>query len=105
MDYKLYIVEIKEVKTVSNREISCLEVGRREACWSPPSNGGFKLNVDAAINKDMRTMDFGAIIRDSKGEFIAALSKKIVGALSPEMAEAKAVGVALSWARYVGINL
>ncbi|PON56783.1 Serine/threonine protein kinase [Trema orientale] len=79
--------------------------GRREARWSPPSNGDFKLNVYAAINKDMRTVGFGAIIRNSKGEVIAALSMKIVGTLSPEMAEAKVIKVALSWTRYVGINI
>ncbi|PON74023.1 hypothetical protein TorRG33x02_248000 [Trema orientale] len=47
----------------------------------------------------MRTVSFSTIIRNSKGEVMAALLKKMVGALSPEMAEAKAMGVALSLAR------
>jgi hypothetical protein len=47
------------------------------AKWSRPLGGMLKLNVDAAFNHDTNACATGVVIRDEKGGFITARSKKI----------------------------
>ena len=44
--------------------------------WRPPPLNRFKLNFDAAIFKDEDASGFGAIIRNDRGEVMAALSSR-----------------------------
>ncbi|PON66311.1 Ribonuclease H-like domain containing protein [Trema orientale] len=69
------------------------------------ADGHFKMNVDVAINAKSCSVGVGAIIRNTKGEVIATLAKKVTGTLSAKTAEAKALVISLLWARDVGLNL
>ena len=42
--------------------------------WKPPPNSVFKLNFDAAVFVEAERTGFGAIIRNDKGEVMAAMS-------------------------------
>ena len=72
--------------------------------WVPPSNLWFKVNTDVAIFKNLGTVGIGTMIRDHVGTVIAALSQYLHLSLGPLEAEAKAMGVAVSFAWDVGIQ-
>ncbi|KAL5755186.1 hypothetical protein ACOSP7_023406 [Xanthoceras sorbifolium] len=59
--------------------------------WVPPDEGWYKLNVDASLKSKDCLVGVGAVIRDSKGLFMAGLSRKFVGTVSIEVAEATAL--------------
>ncbi|XP_042952128.1 uncharacterized protein LOC122289214 [Carya illinoinensis] len=49
----------------------------RQYCrWEPSQPGTFKLNVDGAIFQNQQSAGIGAILRDSKGEVLMAVSKR-----------------------------
>ncbi|KAH9704682.1 reverse transcriptase domain-containing protein [Citrus sinensis] len=56
-------------------------------CWKRPRDGWFKCNVDAAISRHRGTISFGAIIRSSQGDFIAAKSVSLPGTFAAREAE------------------
>ncbi|KAF5451602.1 hypothetical protein F2P56_026695 [Juglans regia] len=56
--------------------------------WSPPPPGFLKLNVDGAIFPDHHKAGIGIILRDEKGDVIAACSKLEGDVASPEFIEA-----------------
>ena len=48
---------------------------RREAHWPPHSKHKFKLNIDATINIETRTIGIGAIIRNARVKFRRSFQK------------------------------
>lgn len=56
----------------------------------PPGNV-FKVNVDGAINNEDQKTDLGAVIRDSKGNVIAAGAKQAHFRGNVNLAEAEAI--------------
>lgn len=44
--------------------------------WTPPFGSSFKLNFDATIFQDIKASGFGAVIQNSLGEIMAALSAR-----------------------------
>lgn len=54
--------------------------------WAPPRAGEYRLNVDAAIGQS--GTGFGAIIRNEKGETMAAATRLWCAQDDPTMAEA-----------------
>lgn len=44
--------------------------------WQPPSVSVYKVNFDAAVFSELNCFGFGAIIRNDKGEVMAAMSVK-----------------------------
>ena len=58
--------------------------------WSPPLPGLYKVNVDVATFKDIRSTGIGIVIRDSLGQVAAVLCRKLEAPLSPLEAESKA---------------
>ncbi|KAF5469006.1 hypothetical protein F2P56_013111 [Juglans regia] len=59
--------------------------------WSPPPPGFLKLNVDGAIFPDQHRAGIGIILRDGKGDVVAACSKLEGDVVSPEFIEASAL--------------
>lgn len=64
--------------------------------WEPPPVGWFKVNIDGASIKNPGMAGIGAVIRNHKGEFVAALAKNI-GIATNNTAEL--------WALHKGLKL
>ena len=56
--------------------------------WSPPTEGGYKANFDAAFFENSEMAGLGVVVRDSFGNIMGALSQKIPRPQSMEHAEA-----------------
>ncbi|KAK9984138.1 hypothetical protein SO802_033663 [Lithocarpus litseifolius] len=67
--------------------------------WTPPPQGMYKVNVDAAVFKEQRCCGIGVVIRNDKGQMMGALCKKITLPWGVLEAEAKAAktGILLAW--------
>jgi ribonuclease HI len=59
-----------------------------EIKWMAPTQGWYKANWDVAIDKSQGRVGIGVIIRDEKGQTIAAMSKTRLKNLEPTMEEA-----------------
>lgn len=82
-----------------------LKVKIKRGGWSIPMKGHGKLIVDAAFDPDSLRGAVGALIRDDKGNFIAAASEKIELCSDVFMVEAMALRFGLNLAQTVGCNL
>ena len=69
--------------------------------WMKPSNEWLKLNVDAAVFSDLRSIGVGCVLRNSIGEFISAMAVPIPLNLTPKEAELMGVREALSWLKHM----
>ena len=56
----------------------------------PPSAPPYKMNVDGGVFMAQKSAGVGVLIRDSHGQVVAAISKKINAPLGPLEAEVKA---------------
>lgn len=72
--------------------------------WKPPSSLIYKLNFDAAVSSSMRSSGFSAIIRNEKGEVMAACSARGPPVIDSEEAEALACRKALEFAVDAGFS-
>ncbi|KAI5005781.1 hypothetical protein ZWY2020_033024 [Hordeum vulgare] len=89
----------------ANFSIACTHTARgRTGGWNKPPQGYVKLNVDAGFNHDLLQGSVGAIIRDQKGQFIAATNDRIDICYDPNTAEALAVRFGLNLARTIGCS-
>lgn len=61
------------------------------ARWKSPPHGSFKINTDAAIFEESRSIALGAVLRNSEGKMLWAMSHCLPGLKSPIVAEALAV--------------
>lgn len=61
-----------------------------QVCWSPPQDGLFKANFDAAFFDSIGIAGIGVMVRDFTGNIIAALSQKMQLPHSVDLAEALA---------------
>jgi ribonuclease HI len=78
--------------------------GQAKRTWSKPKAHTVKLNVDASFSMEEQNGACGAILRNSRGEFIAAQTKTIPHAISATMAEAMAMLHGLTFANSLGYN-
>ena len=67
--------------------------------WSPPRQGGYKVNVNGAVFKEAGCCGIVVVIRNEGGHLMEALSKRIELPLKVLEAEAVAVqeGIPLAW--------
>ena len=72
--------------------------------WSPPPIARYKVNVDGAVFSAQKCAGVGVLIRDSNGQVIAALSRKLNAPLGALEVEAKAFEVGLEFAHDVGVH-
>ncbi|KAL0016523.1 hypothetical protein SO802_003592 [Lithocarpus litseifolius] len=73
--------------------------------WSPPPRTRYKINVDGAVFKMQKSAGVGVLIRDEHGQIVAALSQKINAPLGALEVEAKAVEIALQFARDISVKV
>ncbi|XP_031116674.1 uncharacterized protein LOC116020334 [Ipomoea triloba] len=82
----------------SSPESSTQGINLFTSTWTPPTpppNGQFKCNVDAALGSD--NVSFGAVLRDHTGGFVAAYAGRMNCARDPYLAETMAAKEALTW--------
>ncbi|XP_074327095.1 uncharacterized protein LOC141665037 [Apium graveolens] len=65
--------------------------------WCPPQLNSVKVNVDAALFEDPNRYSYVVVIRDHSGHLVHAMSKCLLGKISPELAEVLGIREALSW--------
>ena len=70
----------------------------------PPVNLVYKVNMDGAVFSSQKQAGIGMIIRDSQGNFIASLSKKLYAPLGAIEAKAKAFEEGIVFAGDIGIQ-
>lgn len=70
--------------------------------WNPPPQGWMKVNTDASVFGESRSIGVGGVIRDASGEFIRARARKVMANLQPREAEALSLKEALSWVKDLG---
>ncbi|XP_075660877.1 uncharacterized protein LOC142630725 [Castanea sativa] len=76
----------------------------KASSWLPPQPGVYKVNVDEAVFKNLSSAGMGVLIRDYKGQVVAALSQRVFAPLGSLEVEAKAMEAAVIFARDVGIQ-
>ena len=59
-------------------------------CWSPPTENLYKANCDATLFDHLGFVGLGVVVRDCRGNVLAALSQKVALSQSMEMVEALA---------------
>ncbi|KAK1618547.1 hypothetical protein QYE76_024064 [Lolium multiflorum] len=72
--------------------------------WSPPPEGTIVINMDAAMFSASSRTGVGVVVRNHKGEFLAAHSQLLDETMTPEIAEAHAIRCVVSLARDEGWN-
>ena len=70
--------------------------------WDPPERGVFKINVDAAL--EQRKAGTGVIIRNERGEMIAAMACPKVSTTDSKFMEAVAIAQGIQLAKDTGIS-
>ena len=102
--------QIKAYTTMIELHLSkAVSVHRRDSIpatpkWSPPPEGTVLINVDAALFKSSERMGAGVVIRNHRGDCLAACSELLHAVTSPELAEAFAMRRALALAREEGFE-
>ena len=69
-----------------------------------PSFPWYKVNTDAAVFKNSKSVGIGVVVRDHEGSILAALSKRLPLPLGPLEAEAKAMEEAISFTIDIGLH-
>ena len=72
--------------------------------WQPPPQSVFKLNFDAAVFSCLNSSGFGAVIRNDKGEVMAAMAAKGPAVLCSEEAELLVCRKAIEFAVDAGFS-
>ncbi|XP_059441844.1 uncharacterized protein LOC132174168 [Corylus avellana] len=75
-----------------------------EEVWRPPCHGWWKVNWDASLGKEQGWMGFGVVVRDDRGQLLAAYSKTLRGNLEVAQAEARAALIAIQFCRSLGLE-
>ena len=75
-----------------------------EIGWKKPLARVFKINTDGATVDDGRRSSIGVVIRDSKGEVVAALCRVLPGCFSVDETEALAIEARIMLARELDLH-
>ncbi|XXG86094.1 hypothetical protein AAC387_Pa11g1057 [Persea americana] len=73
-------------------------------CWEKPQLGWFKCNVDAATFTSQGKIDYGGVLRNSDGDFIAAKCDCNFGNFAARDAEALGVREVLCWIKSLQLS-
>ena len=72
--------------------------------WQPPGEGLYKTNYDGAVFNESGEAGIGIIVRDARGEVIAALAEKLLYPGSVVVLESLAARRAVSFAMELGLS-
>ena len=72
--------------------------------WQPPGEGLYKINYDGAVFNESGEAGIGIIVRDARGEVIAALAEKLIYPGSVVVLESLAARRAVSFAMELGLS-
>ena len=72
--------------------------------WLPPMEGEVKCNVDAALFKEQNCFGVGMCLRDSRGHFMKAKTRRFHGVPLPYEAEACGLKEAILWLGDMGMS-
>jgi hypothetical protein len=70
--------------------------------WKAPESGWLKVNWDASVEKNQGRMGFGVVVRNEKGDVIAAQCQSTLGLFDPAVAEARAALLGVPLCRECG---
>ena len=76
----------------------------RKVIWKPPDASLLKTNFDGAVFEDLGSVGTGAVVRDSSGEVLAALSESIPLPSSIVALETIVTRRAILFVRELGLN-
>lgn len=91
-------LEFRSAQTTQQDQGPAPPIPRIYVKWKPPPDQWVKLNVDAAILGSEKRVGVGAVIRDSSGRILHALTASIQGEYSAFYAEALAMRYSIGWA-------
>ncbi|KAM6545112.1 hypothetical protein CsatB_025848 [Cannabis sativa] len=63
----------------------------------------YKINTDAALDINLKKHSLDVVVRNAQDQVIAGIIAPVIGNVSPEIAEAKAILLALEWAQSVNL--
>ncbi|XP_073014635.1 uncharacterized protein [Primulina eburnea] len=78
--------------------------GNDKVHWKLPPPTFVKCNVDVAFFKDQRVIGFGMVIRDDKGQFVAARTAFKEGLPSIQEGEAMGLLEAINWVTQMSLH-
>ncbi|KAL5798041.1 hypothetical protein ACOSQ2_002861 [Xanthoceras sorbifolium] len=84
------ICYLNDFDDANNKHPYC-QSNQHSVKWKRPPEDWYKLNVDASLKAADNLVGLGAVVRDYQGLFMAGLSRKLVGSVSIEVAEAAAI--------------
>lgn len=87
---------------LGEREIGSASIDQH---WKAPMSGLLKLNRDASVFKDCDVVGIGGIIRNSEGQVIGAIAKKLSGLFFHNAAECLAIGKGILFAKQQELNI
>ena len=93
-----FLAEYKGAQT----QLAVPETNDHSQVWQPPERTMYKLNFDAAVFANMTASGIGVIIRNNRGQVMAALSSKSHAVVDSEEAEVLACRKALEFAMDAG---
>lgn len=98
---------MKACQKVKKLEQQQLEQGNsgKQHDWKPLPNGWYKINMDAAIDKNLHSGGFGVVIKDSSKKVTVAAVKSINLDGDVPFAEAEAARWGLQVAETAGLSL
>nr|GMC54219.1 uncharacterized protein LOC109155154 [Ipomoea batatas] len=98
----MFIIQQRELKSSLPSAPAHQAPAHGSGGWINLPQGGLKLNVDAANDKNSLNTGFGFILLDSDGHLVAVMEGNWKGFLHAKMAEAIAVREALKWLKTLG---
>ncbi|CAL9019809.1 unnamed protein product, partial [Prunus brigantina] len=90
----------EDVKAITSIPLSEPKINvEKPTKWSPPPIGKYKLNVDASYIPKTCVGGIGAVVRNDKGEVMAAMALPLATATSPKYAEIMALHFGIKFTR------
>uniref|UniRef100_A0A803QFN7 RNase H type-1 domain-containing protein n=1 Tax=Cannabis sativa TaxID=3483 RepID=A0A803QFN7_CANSA len=71
--------------------------------YLPVAPCSYKINIDAALDSKMKKHILGVVVRNDHDQVVVGIISPVIGNVSLEIAEAKALLLALEWAKAVNL--